>query len=267
MSHNPKNALKRKWAEVEANRKKLQQSKEIEDGEFKEKLSGLFSQIAKNREKFKKEEEALKARELREAREHEEAEKKELMKKRWTLAGVPEKFKTSQLKPLFLSPVTKQDKIDALNQLKIIEQIKELDVLNKNVVFYGFYGLGKSYFASYFTRKIIVDGNRAGFVSASDYIRFCKKDVVRAERFEQMEHLVLDEVGNGDIPDWDKVHLKDLLIRRDGNGLKTLITTNLSKSELRDYSRGTAQDRMLNMATVWVDFNVVPGCVSLRGRG
>jgi len=254
------------WNEVMKKRAEAEKASKLEEEETSRKLKGLFENIGKSREKFKKEGEALRVAEQSRLKEAEKQKKIELIKTRWKLACVPEGLRKSSLKTFIEVPVETQDKIDFLNQRKVIEILSSFDCLASNSVFHGFYGLGKSYLASFFVRKVIVEGLSAGFVSASDYIRFCKQDLVRAERMEQMSFLVLDEVGNSDIASWDLVHLKDLIIRRDNKGLKTLITTNLTVNQLRAYLKGTAQDRMLNASTVYVDFNQVDGACSLRGR-
>jgi len=254
------------WARVRAERVRNEEARRLAEEETKNRLRGLFVSIGKSREKFKVNEDEMKRKRAEEEQKAKEVKRVELMKRRWKLSNVPEAFRKSALTPFVQSPVEKQDKIDFLNQSRVINILKTFNPLATNAVFYGFYGLGKSYFASFFVRKVIVEGKRAGFVSASDYIRFCKKDLVRAERMEEMDFLVLDEVGNSDIPDWDLMHLKDLLIRRGNKGLRTLITTNLSMWELTKYLKGTAQDRMLNSSTFYVDFNQVDGACSLRGR-
>lgn len=266
MNANIDNQLADKWDYVKSFRAELKRKEDEEVKKAQAKIANVFSEIDKRRTHFKENEDAIRKADAQKILNEAKFKKQELMKQRWSLANVPELFRKSKLEPFCSNPVEKQDKIDCLNQMRVIEQIRDLKFLSHNVVFYGFYGLGKSYFSSYFTRKAIVEGASAGFISASDYIRFCRKDLVRAERFEEMGHLVLDEVGNGDIPKWDIVLLKDLLIRRSGNGLKTLITTNLTPVELREYLKGTAQDRMLNASTIWIDFNQIDGACSLRGR-
>lgn len=193
-------------------------------------------------------------------------EAQKMMRQRWFLANVPEKFRKSKLEVFMQNPVERQDKIDFSNQLDLIVQLNQLDYLSGNTVFTGLYGLGKSYFASYFVRKAIVEGHSAGFATMGEIITFKKYDYEKYIRMCNRKFLVLDEVGSVSFATWETEDVKQFLIDRDNQGFVTLITSNLTESELKAYLRGTVQSRIFTPKTNVINFNIVDGCCSLRGR-
>jgi DNA replication protein DnaC len=197
----------------------------------------------------------------------------ETMNIRWKLANVPEIFHHSQMEAFMKNPVEQQDMIDVFNQRKILKLIKELKPTKQNILFHGLYGLGKSYFASWYVRKAISLGLTAGFIRAYEYVALAKskdfKNNQKADRFLGLKVLILDEIGDDNIPDWERIHLKELIIARASKGLKTIMTTNLSIDELKDYLAGRAKDRFFgyeDREAVMVNFNQANGAMSLRGR-
>jgi DNA replication protein DnaC len=193
-------------------------------------------------------------------------EAQKMMRQRWFLANVPEKFRKSKLEVFMQNPIERQDKIDFSNQLDLIMQLNKLDYLSGNTVFTGLYGLGKSYFASYFVRKAIVEGHSAGFATMGDIITFKKHDYAKYTRMCNRKFLVLDEVGSVSFATWQIEDVKQFLTDRDNQGFVTLITSNLTESELKSYLKGTVQSRIFTPKTNIINFNIVDGCCSLRGR-
>jgi DNA replication protein DnaC len=229
------------------------------------KIKTILDAIRKSPEEIRRQKEA----DVKEAKIKEfeaENERIRIINLRWKLANVPGSYHASRLTPFTSNPVTKQDKINALNQIKVIEKIKEInDFCKNNIVFYGGYGKGKTYFASNLVRRVLMKNSTAGFIRAREYCDFKNKKSEKVDFFESIKFLVLDEVGDFDMPSWEKMWLKELVIARDAKGFKTLVTTNLSQEKLKEFFKGRAEDRLLNNATVYVDFDIVPGACSLRG--
>jgi len=226
------------------------------------KLKALLHAIRKSPEEIK----AMREKEAREKAFEKEQERVNLLNLRWRLCNVPQNYHNSQLKPFMENPTNQQDKLDVLNQIKVIAQIKKIDVIKTNIVFHGAYGKGKTYFSSYLVRKMIWENHTAGFVRAREYCDLKKNNSNRVDFFENIKFLVLDEVGDFDMPKWEIMWLKELIIARDANGFKTLVTTNLSVELLREFFVGRAEDRLINNSTAFVNFDVIPGSCSLRGR-
>jgi len=254
---------KRAWAKEK--RDKERRRKEINSLSVDEAIveqSSLIEKLRMGAVDAKAEAEAKRLEAKRIAKE--EAEK--MMRRRWFLANVPAKFKKSKLEPFTTNLLSRQDKIDFSNQLDILKKLKTLDYLSANTVFTGLYGLGKSHFASYFVRKAIVEGHSAGFATMSEIITFKKKNYEKYRIMANRRFLVLDEVGSVSFATWEVEDVKQFLIDRDNQGFTTLITSNLTVSELKVYLKGTVQSRIFTPKTNIVDFNIVDGCCSLRGR-
>ncbi|SFV63580.1 hypothetical protein MNB_SV-14-1031 [hydrothermal vent metagenome] len=230
-----------------------------------ENIRSIIDAIRKSPEEKKRYEEA-RAEEARKEAERAKQERIELLNLRWRLANVPSNYHHSRLVPFTSAPRNNQDKINMLNQLKVLEQIKNIDDVTKhNIIFHGGYGKGKTHFATCLVRKVLWNNQTAGFVRAREYCDFKNKKSDRVDFFENIRFLVLDEVGDFDMPQWEKMWLKELIIARDANGFKTLVTTNLDSAGIREFFRGRAEDRLLNSATRFVNFDVVNGACSLRG--
>jgi DNA replication protein DnaC len=162
-----------------------------------------------------------------------------------------------------LVPFVAKDGRVSVNQTAIFSKIREEwneFMKAKSVIFYGGYGLGKTYTSIGLACHFIKNNRATKFIRSNEYVE-------RVTRFEDMSFfknasiLVLDEVGDQSVDSRYVTHIRELLIHRDAMRLKTIMTTNMNIGDLPRYLGGRVWDRVLSSLYL-VDFG---NGKSLRG--
>lgn len=154
-----------------------------------------------------------------------------------------------------LEPFVAKDGRISNNQTAIFSKIREewsQFAKSKNIIFYGGYGLGKTYTSVGLACHFIKNNKAAKFIRSNEYVE-------RITRFEDMSFfknasiLVLDEIGDQSVDSRYVTHIRELLIHRDAMRLKTIMTTNMNVGDLLGYLGGRVWDRM-SSSLYLVDF-------------
>jgi len=202
------------------------------------------------------------ARIIKEQQEAKEREVKAEMARRWESFKfhMPKKFEKSLLKP-FVS----EKGIVSQNQEEIIKFLGTTKLIKSpaSAVFHGSVGLGKTYLASNFGRRWIVETDKNGFfITEADFVRlYAKED---SKYIEEKDFLIFDDVA-GMIEQWDIKKVQKMLFNRFENNRPTLITTNMTLGDLQEYVGARVWDRMKDVRGANAIFVNFGNGKSLRG--
>lgn len=115
------------------------------------------------------------------------------------------------------------------NQERVIVDLKTAwnDASKKFIVLFGGFGLGKTHFAIAIGKLMLHQCHQVKFIRAYDYAEGendFKRDV---SNFKDSKILILDELGDENILQRHFGAIRELLMHRDANNLRTIITSNL----------------------------------------
>ena len=132
----------------------------------------------------------------------------------------------------------------------------------RNLLLYGNYGLGKSHLAKSVTDGLIEKGFSAIFISVPKLLRKIKStysndsEVSEDEiinHLEQVDLLVLDDLGAEKQSDWTIERIFDIIDSR--QGMSTIYTTNYTLNDLRAKIGERNFSRVVNQDTTSLEFS------------
>lgn len=117
----------------------------------------------------------------------------------------------------------------------IVYSVKEMNNKPYNAIFVGATGTGKTFLATCIGAEYIKNNKSVFFVSVIDYINSLKPDYTK-EPLESValkaDLLILDDLGTETVTEFTDSKLYYLINKRIENNKSTIITTNLSATEL-----------------------------------
>ena len=134
-----------------------------------------------------------------------------------------------------------------------IDNMPEHEVNGLGIVLFGPLGSGKTSIGVIILRNALARGGRALFIRASDAIdvvadtgrpRLLPNGAPITEGMKHVNYLLLDEVKSTE-PDWRLRKLENVIRSRYDNSLPTIITTNMTRSEMESigWLKSLFQDR------------------------
>lgn len=143
--------------------------------------------------------------------------------------------------------------------------MKYVEIFNpnepRNLLLYGDYGLGKSHLAKSITDGVMANGYSAIFISVPKLLRKIKStysnqselnedDII--SHLEQVDLLVLDDLGAEKTSDWTSERIFDIIDSR--QGMSTIYTTNYNLNDLQAKIGERNFSRVVNRDTTGLEF-------------
>jgi DNA replication protein DnaC len=173
-------------------------------------------------------------------------------------AGIPLRYLEARLKTF--NPG--QDNRAALQAVvKHVEALEDGD--SGGLVISGPVGTGKTHLACAIAYELLKVGERVWFTTLADLLRGLRVGKGRPlgdklgeaylwQRATQVKTLILDDVGAGQVPEWEISHVDHLVNARYNTLLPTICTTNLTPPEFSKLIGARAMDRILSRNNGWI---------------
>lgn len=189
-----------------------------------------------------------------------ERAKERALKQRYDSALIPPRFSGKTLADF----ISANDQQTAIKQfcIEYAANFKDKLGLGAGIIFSGTTGTGKTHLACGIANQIITDNHTALFIGVVKAIRrvketYGKKGETESEAikwFLKPDLLILDEVGVQFGSDTEKLILFEILNERYENFRPTIIISNLSAENLREYIGDRIMDRMRENGGKFIKF-------------
>jgi len=204
-------------------------------------LKTLNKQLMSDLEAIKPDKETLK---IQKEQERLKIEAENLLKKQEhikhlkSISNIPARYKEAELKP-----INAEQELFIKKLSKNISSKKLSDV--SDMLVYGSVGTGKTYLCCALANKLNENEIFTMFVTEHDLLEsYFQKNYTKFNNFKKAKILIIDELAKRDLIEWQKIQIEELLSYRYNEMLPTIIITNRSENELKQFLGDRLTDRL-----------------------